>query len=127
MSTKLTSRLSTLDAARTVFFIVVGLAIKQSLGLFAHTWPSKDFPNAPQWPVGARALIAAGYLATVIRFSHGVTLLYGHEKERVENSHLPSASKISLLSLFLHTSVGPPHCSLQISCTSCRVALFVGH
>jgi hypothetical protein len=101
MSSRLVSRVSTVEAARTVFFIVVGLAIKQSLGLFAHSWPSKDFPNAPTWPFWARAIIAAGYLVTVIRFSHGVTLLYGHEKERIENSSLPSATKISQLSLFL--------------------------
>lgn len=101
MTSRLISRVSTLEAARTVFFIVVGLAIKQSLGLFGHTWPSKDFPVAPNWPFWARTIIAAGYLVTVIRFSHGVTLLYGHEKQRIENSNLPSASKISQLSLFL--------------------------
>ncbi len=101
MSIKLVSRSSTLEAARTVYFIVVGLAIKQSLGLFSHTWPSKDFPNAPDWNFWVRATIALGYLVTVIRFSHGVTLLFGHEKERIENSNLPSATKISELSLFL--------------------------
>lgn len=101
MSTRLVSRLSTLDAAKAVFFLIVGFAVKQSLGLFGHAWPSKDFPSAPNWPLWARAIIAAGYLFTVIRFSHGVTLLYGHEKQRIEKSKLPSASKISELSLFL--------------------------
>lgn len=101
MSARLVSRLSTLDAARAVFFIVVGLAIKQSLILLGHAWPPKDFLTAPMWPFWARAIIATGYLVTVIRFSHGVTLLYGHEKDRIENSRLPSASKISELSLFL--------------------------
>jgi hypothetical protein len=101
MATKLVSRSSTLEAARTVYFIVIGLAIKQSLGLLAHAWPSKDFPNAPPWPWWVRGAVAAGYLFTVIRFSHGVTLLYGHEKERIENANLPSSTKISELSLFM--------------------------
>jgi hypothetical protein len=101
MSSKLTSRTSTLEAARTVYFIVIGLAIKQSLGLFGHVWPSRDIPSAPPWPFWARVIVGTGYLVTVIRFSHGITLLYGHEKEQIENSSLPSASKISELSLFL--------------------------
>lgn len=102
MASRIISKLSTLDAARTVFFIIVGLAIKQSLGLLGHTWPSKDLPDAPaQWDIWTRAFIGLGYLCTVIRFSHGVTLLYGYEKERIESSSLPSASKVSMLSLFL--------------------------
>ncbi len=99
MSSKIISRVSTLDAARTVFFIVVGLAIKQSLGLFSHAWPG--LAGAPAWPFLVRSVIGVGYLVTVLRFSHGVTLLYGHEKERIEQSGIPSASKISELSLFL--------------------------
>jgi hypothetical protein len=101
MSTRLISRVSTLDAARVVFFIVVGFAIKQSLGLFGHTWPPRDFPYALYWPIWARVLIGAGYLVTVIRFSHGVVLLHTHEMKRLQTSSLPSASKISELSLFL--------------------------
>lgn len=101
MATRLVSRISTLDAARAVYFIVIGLAIQRSLGLLTHVWPPNQTPNSPNWPLWARAIIAAGYLVTVIRFSHGVTLLYGHEKQRIESSTLPSASSISLLSLFL--------------------------
>lgn len=101
MSSKLVSRVSTIDAARAVFFIIIGFAIKQSLALFSHTWPPKDFPDAPQWPGWVRWTIAIGYLVTVIRFSHGVILLWGHEKERIENSNPPAPSKISLLALFL--------------------------
>lgn len=101
MSSKLVSRVSTIDAARAVFFIIVGFAIKQSLGLFSHTWPPKDFPDAPLWAGWVRWFVAIGYLVTVIRFSHGVILLWGHEKERIEKSNLPAPSKISLLAVFL--------------------------
>ena len=102
MAVKIISKISTLDAARGIFLLVVGFSIKQSLGLFGHTWPSKDIQDAPrEWDIWTRAFIGLGYLFTVFRFTHGVAMLHGHEKRRIENSSLPSASNVSMLSLFL--------------------------
>lgn len=92
------SKLSTLDAARTVYFIIVGLAIKESLTLFSN---SKTNYGSVFLHGGDQYLICIGYLATVIRFAHGISLLYGFEKERVEKTTLPSAGRIMGLSFFL--------------------------
>src|SRR5262249_20297873 len=98
---KRNAKIATLDAARTIFFIVVGLAIKQSLGLFAHDWPTVQ-PNAPAWwKWNVRALVGVGYIATALRYSHGISQLYGYEKDQIENSGLPSSSRVLGLSLFL--------------------------
>lgn len=132
MAGRITSKISTLDAARTIFFIVVGLAVKQSLGLFGHTWPSRDHADAPpDWSFWVRAFICLGYLCTVIRFSHGVTLLYGYEKERIENPSLPSATKVSELSLFLALLAIPlflmadniGDLQAYVICTGCMLAV----
>jgi hypothetical protein len=132
MAGRIISKVSTLDAARTIFFIVVGLAIKQSLGLFGHTWPSRELSDAPpEWGLLVRVIICLGYLCTVIRYSHGVTLLYGHEKERIENQRLPSASKVSALSLFLVLLAIPfflmadniGNLRAYVICTGCMLAI----
>lgn len=97
-----TSKLSTLEAARAIYFIIAGLAIRQSLGIFAHSWQQDGTTgSANLWGWDERLLVGIGYLITVLRFSHGISLLHGHEKERIENSTLPSSRRISLLSLFL--------------------------
>src|SRR5437667_12354525 len=99
---KRASKLATLDAARTVYFIIVGLAIKQSLGLFSHEWPSSTIRDAPAyWTFFDRLLVGLGYLVTVLRFSHGVSQLHGYEKERIETSGLPSSARVLGLSAFL--------------------------
>ena len=102
VQSRLTSKLSTLEAARAIYFIIAGLAIRQSLGIFAHNW-NQNFASSDisWWGWDERLLVGIGYLVTVIRFSHGISLLHGHEKERVENSTLPSSGRISLLALFL--------------------------
>ncbi|HKP36565.1 MAG TPA: hypothetical protein VJT71_06875, partial [Pyrinomonadaceae bacterium] len=104
IQTRLTSKLSTLEAARAIYFIIAGLAIRQSLVIFTHNW-NKDAATSgidiSWWGWYERLLVGIGYLITVIRFSHGISLLHGHEKERVEKTTLPSSGRIYLLSLFL--------------------------
>lgn len=97
--TKQTSKLSTLDAASKIYFIIAGLAIKQSLGLFSKDWQEKHTQGMPvHW---GWFLIITGYLATILRYSHGISLLHGHELDRIRNSTLASAAKVTLLSLFM--------------------------
>lgn len=99
---KITSKLSSLDAARAIYFIVVGLAIKQSLLLFGHGWPPQNVTTAfDWWRWSDRLLVGAGYLFTVLRYTHGVSSLYAYEKERIEKSSLPSAVRVFWLSVFL--------------------------
>lgn len=99
---KITSKLSTLDAARAIYFIVVGLAIKQSLVLFSHDWPPQNIKTPfAWWSWFDRSLVGIGYLFTVLRYSHGVSLLHAFEKERIETSTLPSATRVFWLSVFL--------------------------
>jgi nucleoside 2-deoxyribosyltransferase len=98
---KRSSKIATLEAARTIFFIIVGLAIRQSLGLFAHDW-SPNSTNGPIWWTWVdRSLLGFGFVATALRYSHGVSQLYGYERDQVETSGLPSSSRILGLSLFL--------------------------
>jgi nucleoside 2-deoxyribosyltransferase len=98
---KRNSKIATLEAARTIFFIVVGLAIRQSLGLFAHDW-SLTSTNAPVWWTwDIRLLVGVGYITTALRYSHGISQLYGYERDQIETSGLPSSSRILGLSLFL--------------------------
>ncbi|MFL6213313.1 MAG: hypothetical protein ACJ74J_05400 [Blastocatellia bacterium] len=100
------SKLSTLDAARSIYFIIVGLAIKQSLVLFGHSWPPQSVETIfAWWSLPDRLLVGAGYLFTTLRYTHGISSLYAYEKERIESSSLPSATRVFWLSVFL-TSLG---------------------
>src|SRR5947209_1238730 len=99
---KRSSKLATLDAARTIFFIIVGLAIAQSLGLFAHDWPPWTMRNPPEgWNWSGRFLIGFGYLVTVLRFSHGVSQLCEVEKDAILGSRPPSSARSLMLYFFL--------------------------
>ncbi len=95
---KLTSRLATLEAARAIFFMVVALGIKESLGKFSSK--ETNFANMNRWEVFFFSLFDLAYLLTAIRFTHGVSMLHGHEKLRLESSNLPSSLKLSTLALF---------------------------
>jgi hypothetical protein len=93
------AKLSTLDAAKVIYFIIVGLAIRESLALLS---PFQNDPtNAGGYGLGERILVGLGFVVTALRFSHGVSILCGYEKERVEKSTIPSPTKIFLLYLFL--------------------------
>ncbi|MET0752112.1 MAG: hypothetical protein ABWZ66_02010 [Pyrinomonadaceae bacterium] len=94
---KLTSKLATLEAARTIFFIVVGLGIKESLGIFSLS--SSIRPTNWHWITFF--IVGAGYLFTAIRFIHGVSMYHGHEKWRLENSNLPSSKRILTSAFFI--------------------------
>lgn len=96
----LISKLSTLDAAQRIFFIVVALGIRESLALLNN--PSSEIVGAYVFNLW-RWLTGFGYLTTALRFSHGVSLLYGHETERVKNSMLPSPSRVFWLAAFMLT------------------------
>src|ERR1041385_1937325 len=98
---KRNAKIATLDAARTIFFIIVGLAIKESLALFAHDWRAVKTKSPKWWTWDIRALVGIGYIWTALRYSHGVSQLYGYEKDQIEKSGLPSSSRVLGLSLFL--------------------------
>src|ERR1044072_2702249 len=114
------TKLSTLEASRAIYFIVIGLAVKDSLSkiydnraslfpaaLFGDFSHLSDFLLREFWhpatflPLIGLAAILLGYIFTVIRFSHKVSILVGHEKERLETTTLPSALRISGFSLFI--------------------------
>jgi hypothetical protein len=94
---KVTSKLATIEAARAIYFIVVGLAIKESLVVLASP-VSEDRQNLPLWEL---LFVGSGYLITAIRFSHGIAMLRGHEEEKIKTTNLPSSKRISLISLFI--------------------------
>lgn len=95
---RLTSKLSTLTAAQTIYGVIAGLAIKESLSIFSHDWQKGCDPC---WKWYDRIIVGFGYLFTVLRFSHGVYLLHGQERARAETTTLPSSRRISWLSFFI--------------------------
>lgn len=92
-------KLATLDAAQRMYFILAALAIRQSL------FPSSIIAGVGDafrnWGVVAKWSMIIGFLVTVIRFSHGISLLHGSVKASVEQSQLPTAGKVALISAFL--------------------------
>ena len=101
----LTSKLSTLDGAQKIFYIVAGLAIKESLSFMSgQTKGHEELVKLPLFEA-AKWIIGLGYLATALRFCHGVALLYGHETETVKNWALPSSSPLRIfrLAVFMST------------------------
>jgi len=101
---KVIAKLSTLDAAQRIFFIVAALGIRQSLVFLGHDNSSNSSNDTiVKFSNLELVVIGFGYLTTALRFSHGVSLLYGHEKERVDNSTLPSSSRVFLLAIFMVT------------------------
>lgn len=101
--TKNISKLATIEAARGIFFIVVGLAIKESLTQVASKcdgcWNSIQAISDSKWL--CLIIVSFGYLLTAVRFSHGISLLIGHEKSRLEETSLPSSRRISLGSVLI--------------------------
>lgn len=100
---KQTSKLSTLRAARAIYFIVAGLAIKQSLILFSYEWPPQALMHTPYrgWVWYDRVFVGLAYLFTVLRYSHGISLLCAYEQEQIEASALPSRSLVFQLFVFV--------------------------
>lgn len=91
---KIVSKLSTIDAGRTIFFIVAGLGIKESLTLFSPV-------GRPEWGGTTRLIIVAGYLITTVRFSHAAAMICGNEHERIKKTNLPTSRRIAGFSLLL--------------------------
>ena len=89
-------KLATLDAAQRIYFILAALAIKESF------FPG-DILRNPIETLGwvAKSLMTLGYLATLVRFSHGISLLHGSVKAKVEQSQLPTAGGVAVISVFL--------------------------
>jgi hypothetical protein len=104
---KQTFKLSTLDGAQRIYYIVAGLAIRESLSVLGGgtaSTASQAFAGIPHFTL-ARWIVGLGYLTTVLRFSHGIALLHGYETERVKSSAFPSASSGRLLTLALFMAV----------------------
>jgi hypothetical protein len=99
---KRNSKLATIEAARTLFFIVISLGILKSLELFSIDWPPSTMRLPPVgWSLPMRVVVGLAYLVTVLRFSHGVSHLLALEKDCVETSGLPSSFRILKLFIFL--------------------------
>ena len=96
--TKTLSKLSTLDAAKAIYFIIVALAIRESLPLLSPVTEIENYEATKYW---TQIILGLGFVLTALRFSHGIAMLYGYEKERVEQSTLPSPRRVLLFSLFL--------------------------
>src|SRR5690349_931786 len=89
-------KLATLDAAQRIYFILAALAIRESF------FPGDILGTPTETVVGlAKWSMTIGYLFTLVRFSHGISLLHGSVKAKVEQSQLPTAGGVALLSVFL--------------------------
>jgi len=100
------TKLATLEAARTIYFVVVALAVREVLSRpFTETdfnTSLSDLAYSGYWlEFSGIVLIELGYLFSIIRFSHGISTLIGHERERIEKTNLPSAGRISSVSLLI--------------------------
>jgi hypothetical protein len=89
-------KLSTLDAAQRIYFILAALAIRESF--FPGSMLS---PPNPTFVGLAKLSMTVGYLVTLVRFSHGISLLHGSVKAKVEQSQLPTAGGVAVISVFL--------------------------
>jgi len=92
------AKISSLDAARTFYFIIASLAIRQALLFFAGL---ETPPPAATFTFFVRLMISASFLFTVFRFSHGVALVYDIEKKTTETSATPSSKRVELVFAFL--------------------------
>jgi len=94
-----TAKLATLDAASKMYFILAALAIRQAF------FPSSNIssPGNELQAAGilAKLFLVGGYILTVMRFSHGISLLHGKVKASVEQSELHTAFRVAWISFFL--------------------------
>jgi len=84
-----TAKISALDAARGVFFIIVGLAIRSAL-LFLLGPPYT-------FRFYYRLFITFAFLFTAFRFTHGIAVVYEFEKRATETATTPSSMKVEIV------------------------------
>ncbi len=81
------AKISSLESARALFLIIVGLAVREALlflvGHDFHLW--------------TRRVVTFAFLFTAFRFSHGVAVVYELEKKATETTTTPSAKKVELI------------------------------
>src|SRR5712692_4928547 len=108
-----TVKVSSLDAARAIYFIIAGLAIRQALIFFAHPEATEPAASMPLW---GRFWIAGAYLFTVFRFSHGIAVVYELEKDSTQTTTSPSSMTVELVfGLFMLEAVALFIMSLKLA------------
>jgi hypothetical protein len=110
-----TAKISSLDAARSFYFIIAALAVRQAL-LFLS---GSEGTIPPGFSFLVRLVIGLAFVFTVFRYSHGVALVYDLEKKTAETSTTPSSTRVELVfaslvlevaALFLMSAaLGRPH------------------
>jgi hypothetical protein len=89
-ATRQTAKVSSLEAARTFFLVIVGLAVRQAL-LFLLD-PTFRLQQPLRFWVSI--VVTSGFLFTAFRFSHGVAVVYEFEKEAAKTTTTPSSKKV---------------------------------
>lgn len=110
-----TAKISSLDAARSFYFIIAALAVRQALLFLSGS--DGVIPHGFSFLV--RLAIGLAFVFTVFRYSHGVALVYDLEKKTTETSTTPSSTRVELVfaslvlevaALFLMSAaLGRPH------------------
>jgi hypothetical protein len=85
-----TAKISSLDAARSFYFIIAALAVRQAL-LFLS---GSDGAIPSGFSFSIRLIVGLAFIFTVFRFSHGVALVYDLEKKRTETTTTPSSKRV---------------------------------
>ena len=86
-----TAKTASLDAARTLYFVVAALSVREALIFAAGAgWPT-TVASGWAW------LITFGFLVTLFRYSHGVAIVYELEKTAAAESRAPTLIRTELI------------------------------
>lgn len=86
---RVAAKLATLDGAKAIYSIMIGLAVRESL--------TQVFPGFGKPPVLSftASVIVFAYLCTVTRYSHGIFLLIGLTGQRINEAGLPVSRRVA--------------------------------